>query len=224
MVGEESVLLAQRSGCAVAAGPDRVAAALALLQTGCNLLISDDGLQHLRLGRDIEIAVVDGERRHGNGRCLPAGPLREPPSRLASCDFVVANGAALEREIPMRYRQGNPISLSNPTEERPWADFVASEVHALAGIGHPARFFADLAAKGLVVHAHAYPDHHPFTERDISFGDGLPVLMTEKDAVKCARFARDNHWYVPVEIDIPVDFERRLLLRLRGELNGQEAA
>jgi tetraacyldisaccharide 4'-kinase len=223
-VGDEAVLLAQATGCAVAAGPDRVAAARSLIASGCNLIVSDDGLQHLRLSRDIEIAVLDGERRNGNGRCLPAGPLREGQGRLRSVDIVVTNGEAEGEEMAMHYQLGQPRSLRDPATEKPWHEFVASIVHAVAAIGHPARFFADLAAKGLIVQAHAFPDHHLFKERDIEFDDPYPVLMTEKDAVKCGSIGGARHWVVPLTAELPLAFDQRVLALLGEKLRGQEAA
>ena len=215
-VGDEAVLLARRAGCPVAAGPDRVAAAMALL-TGqaCDLIISDDGLQHLRLGRDVEVAVVDAERRHGNRRLLPAGPLREPVSRLRSVTLVVANGEALPGELEMRIAAWHASSLFREGVERPLESFRGGRVHAVCGIGNPDRFLRTLTDAGLEPLAHVYPDHHEFRRRQIAFGDGLPVLMTEKDAVKCRRFATEEHWYVPVRAELATEFAQRLEERLR---------
>ena len=212
MVGDEAVLLASRSGCpVVACGPRRVQAARALAELAeCDLVISDDGLQHLALDRDLEIAVVDGERRHGNGRCLPAGPLREPAGRLRSVDLVVSNGPAARGEFAMSLVPGPAVSLEDPALRRSLADFRGTRVHAVAGIGHPARFFGLLTTRGLAVEEHAFPDHHPFSAADIRFEDGLPVLMTEKDAVKCRRFAGPGHWYLPVVAELPDAFAARL--------------
>lgn len=211
-VGDEPVLLARRTGCAVAAcGPARVRAARELLaRDGCDLLLSDDGLQHLALGRDVEIAVLDGVRRHGNGRCLPAGPLREPACRLSSVDLVVANGSARRGEFPMRLVPGPAVNLARPGEQRSLASLAGAPVHAVCGIGHPQRFFDLLAGLGLDVIPHPFPDHHPFEPAQLDFGDAAPVLMTEKDAVKCRRFARPQHWYLPVTAELPDAFCTRL--------------
>jgi len=222
-VGDEAIVLARRCGCPVAVGPDRFVDAQTLLeQNGCDLIVSDDGLQHFALGRDIEIVVVDGVRRHGNRRCLPAGPLREPVSRLRSVDGVVVNGIASPGEFSMKYRMLSPRSLLDETQEQPIEHFKHREVHALAGLGNPERFFADLRALGLKVIQHPFPDHHSFAREDIEFGDGLPVLMTEKDAVKCRRFATPLHWYVPIEAGLPEVFRHRLLSLLKRKRNGQE--
>ena len=143
MVGDEPVLLAQATGCPVVADPDRLRAATSLLaHARCDVLISDDGLQHLALGRDVEIAVLDGVRRHGNGRCLPAGPLREPVSRLDSVDMVVANGGGIGAEFHMRVRAGEARNLAEATLIRSLETFKPGPVHAVCGIGSPERFFA----------------------------------------------------------------------------------
>ena len=219
LVGDEAVLLARRTGCpTVASGSRRVEAARALVRNGaCDVIVSDDGLQHLALARDVEIVVIDAERRHGNGRCLPAGPLREPLGRLASVDLLVSNGPARRGEFEMRLAPGPAVRLVDG-ERRPLAAFRGTSVHAVCGIGNPARFFAALSDHGLMVTGHAFPDHHPFSGADLAFDDEAPVLMTEKDAVKCARFAGPRHWYVPVTAELPEAFCLRLerLLPRRG--------
>jgi tetraacyldisaccharide 4'-kinase len=207
-VGDEPMLLARRSGCPVWVGPDRVAviAALRAQHPDCNVLILDDGLQHYRLARDIEIAVVDA-RGFGNGLLLPAGPLREPPSRLRSVHAVVAHD--IEKAGLQRYAGTKPLfamtlqgeeahRATDARERRSLRKFAGQRVHAVAGIGDPARFFRYLERFGVQPVAHPFPDHHPFAAEDLEFGDEDPVLMTEKDAVKCKRFARPHHWVLPV--------------------------
>ncbi|MBI5462505.1 MAG: tetraacyldisaccharide 4'-kinase [Gammaproteobacteria bacterium] len=214
LVGDEPVLLARVTGCPMVVAPDRVAAARALLaDNACDVLISDDGLQHYALGRDIEIAVVDGERRFGNGHCLPAGPLREPARRLEEVDLIVANGAAGAGEFSMQVKTGEAVNLVSG-ERRPLEQFRRQPVHAIAGIGHPARFFAALHAAGLNVETHAFPDHHAYRPEDLAFGDGT-LLMTEKDAIKCRGFAQANFWAVgtDVEVDAALGVQIRKLLR-----------
>ena len=212
MVGDEPVLLARATGCPVAADPDRLRAARTLVaHVECDVLVSDDGLQHLAMGRDVEIAVVDGTRRHGNGRCLPAGPLREPVSRLESVDMVVANGVALGGEFGMRLAASDAVSLVEASLSRPLEEFADGPVHALCGIGAPERFFNTLERAGLTLVRHRFPDHHDFRAGDIRFDDALPVLMTEKDAVKCRRFADSRHWSVPVRAELPRAFAERLM-------------
>ena len=197
------------------AGPDRVAAARSLLrESQCDLVVSDDGLQHYRLARDIEIAVLDGERRHGTGWCLPAGPLREPVSRLASVDFVVTKGCAGDGEYEMELSGRLLRKIADDSVTIDPADLPSRTVHAVAGIGNPCQFFARLRDLGLRVSPHAFPDHHPFSAQDIDFRDERPVIMTEKDAVKCRRFANGRHWYLPVDAKVDPALETDLIARL----------
>ncbi len=210
-VGDEAVVLARRTGCPVAAGPDRVAAAEALIdQYGCNVILCDDGLQHYALARDCEIVVVDGVRRHGNGRLLPAGPLREPLSRLQMADMVVTRGIAARGEFPMRYVAEALVQLVGDQRRIAVPDFPSREVHAVTGLGNPEAFFSQLRALGFQVHPHAFPDHHRFSAAQVHFDDALPVIMTEKDAVKCLHFAGPEHWYLAISAELPEVFERRL--------------
>jgi tetraacyldisaccharide 4'-kinase len=213
MVGDEAVLLSRRCTCPMAVGPNRAEAAEALLaHTDCDIIVADDGLQHYALGRDMEIAVVDGVRRFGNQHCLPAGPLREPLGRLASVDAVVTNGVPGVREYRMDLIPGALRNLQSADKKTSLQSFAGKTVHAVAGIGHPARFFHQLEAQGITVIEHAFPDHHPFTQDDIIFDDDLPVLMTEKDAVKCQEFSDERHWCVPVDAKLD---ERIIPLILR---------
>lgn len=215
IVGDEALLLVRRSGCPMVVGADRVAAAKALLaQYTVDVIIADDGLQHYRLHRDVEIAVLDGYRRLGNGWCLPAGPLREPATRLGEVDFVVVNGVAGEGEWSMRLQAGQLVSMWHD-ECQSLLDWRGRRVHAVAGIGHPQRFFDFLTAHGLSVIPHAYADHHPYRDAELDFADELPVLMTEKDAVKYAAYAGPTHWYLAVDVQLPDDFGMALLSKLR---------
>jgi tetraacyldisaccharide 4'-kinase len=199
VVGDESILLARRTGAPVAIGRDRPAASQLLVDAGCDVIVSDDGLQHYGLARDCEIVVIDGDRRFGNGRLLPAGPLRETPARLAAADAVVVNGgrALLDGALSMRLEAKSAFSLIGGAV-RPLDEFTGRSVHAIAGIGNPDRFFNMLRARGIEVIGHPLPDHAHLRKADIDFADERPVFMTEKDAVKCAGIAGPNHWYVPV--------------------------
>lgn len=205
VVGDESILLARRTGAPVAIGRDRPVASRLLVAAGCDVVVSDDGLQHYALARDCEIVVIDGERRFGNGRLLPAGPLRETPARLGAADAVVVNGGRapldsaswLDGAFSMRLEAKSASALVGGAV-KPLDEFAGLTVHAVAGIGNPQRFFNLLRARGIEVLAHPLPDHARLQSSDISFADGLPVLMTEKDAVKCAGMAGPEHWYVPV--------------------------
>ncbi len=215
-VGDEALLIKRQTGCAVVVCPLRTEAADYLLSmTDCNLIIADDGLQHYALQRDIEIAVIDGARRFGNGYCLPAGPLREPISRLQEVDFVVVNGEKSEQAHFAMTLQGDVAINLATGEQRSLASFVGVACHAIAGIGNPGRFFALLEQAGLVCSTLSFPDHYQFRSQDLLFKADAPVLMTEKDAVKCAAFATDRHWYVPVSALPEAGFPERLLIRLR---------
>jgi tetraacyldisaccharide 4'-kinase len=199
LVGDEPILLRRRTGMQVAAGRDRPAAAQLLVDAGCNVIVSDDGLQQYALARDCEIVVIDGDRRFGNGWLLPAGPLREPPARLGAADAIVVNGgrALLEGAFSMRLEAKSVVALLDGAA-KPLNGLAGTSVHAIAGIGNPERFFNMLRAHGIVVTGHPLADHARLQPKDIAFADDRPVLMTEKDAVKCATIADRRHWYVPV--------------------------
>jgi tetraacyldisaccharide 4'-kinase len=203
VVGDEATLLARRTGCPVAAGPDRVAAAVLLTRSrSLDVILSDDGLQHYRMRRAAEIAVIDGSRGLGNGLCLPAGPLREPAARLGEVDAVVVNQGSFgtARSLSAGVRIQCLRELRTGQERAPDA-FRGQSVHAVAAIGNPGRFFALLRAQGLDVEGHALPDHSRLESRDLVFGDDRPVLITEKDAVKCEAFAPANCWCVVAELE-----------------------
>lgn len=216
--GDEPVLIATRTGARVRVDRDRVAAARALVAAGCDVVVCDDGLQHYRLRRDLEIEVVDGRRRYGNGWLLPAGPLREAASRAQQCDFRVLNGGDTAEspgfgEWPMHLETTRVQPLQGG-RALPLARFSGARVHAVAGIGDPERFFATLRAQGIAVVPHAFADHHRYRRQDLQFGSDLPVLMTEKDAVKCVGFAGPRHYSVPVDACLPEAFWVALLDRL----------
>lgn len=222
LVGDEPLLIARNAACPVAVAPRRAEAAELLLGE-CDVIVADDGLQHYALARDVEIAVVDGVRRHGNGACLPAGPLREPVSRLAGVDLVVCNGGephtgeyamALHGDVAVNLADGRCLPLTE----------FSGPVHALAGIGHPARFFEHLRRAGLVLDERPLPDHHVFAQADLEFGDALPVLMTEKDAVKCTALADARHWAVPVQAHLDPAFGPRLLQLIQEKIRGRKTA
>lgn len=217
LAGDEACLIHRATSAPVAVGRNRGAAARLLLGKGdVDVIVADDGLQHYRLHRDVEICVIDGERRFGNGCLLPAGPLREPLTRLASVDFRVCNGGQPQAgEVPMRLVGDAAASLSDPAHKRPLRDFAGRRVHAVAGIGNPQRFFAQLRAAGIDIVEHAFADHHAFTVADLVFGDDALVLMTEKDAVKCAAFAQPHWWSVPVRVELPASYFDALAAKLR---------
>lgn len=223
-VGDEPLLLARRAQATVFIGKDRVAAAKAAVADKADIVICDDGLQHLTLVRNCEIVVIDGQRGFGNGCRLPRGPLRESPRRLRRVNAVVVNGdiTAPGFEIPrfvshtlftMRMRPGDARPVAGAGALRALSSFRGTGVHAVAGIGNPQRFFDTLREAGLTLYEHPLPDHHPFGAGDLNFGDNLPVLMTEKDAVKCAAFADERCWYVPVTAEF-AEAEARGLIDL----------
>jgi tetraacyldisaccharide 4'-kinase len=213
LVGDEPVLLARRTAARVVVARDRLAAARRLAPE-VDLIIADDGLQHYRLARDLEILVIDGRRRFGNGRLLPAGPLREPVSRTATVDLVVVNGGgARAGEYAMTLVPRAVVALGSGARSA-LADWRGRPVHAVAGIADPARFFATLRAAGLLPLEHPLPDHAPIAPGELCFGDGLPVLMTEKDAVKCGAFPAANLAYLEVAAEFGEMDRRDILARV----------
>lgn len=236
MVGDEPLLIYKRTGCAVAVGLNRVAACEALLKShAVDVILSDDGMQHYKLGRDLELALVDGERVFGNGQLLPVGPLREHPKRLQSVNWLLVNGGSAEHvnarlqaleEINAAELSSKPNKL-NKTPAPVFAQLEAVKLVnlatgktlllqnitelgafvAVAGIGNPARFFKTLQSTGITgFDTFSYPDHHKFTSADFRQFDSKAIVMTEKDAVKCTPFATDAMWYVPVDLKLPQTF------------------
>lgn len=219
--GDEPVMLAEMTGVPVVIDPDRPAAARHLLsEHDCDVIISDDGLQHYALVRHVEIIVLDGVRWLGNGYCLPAGPLREPIDRIHSVDFVVSNGEPVcdaktiaydtMQLVPAHFvnvKTGEVIELSERA-------VLGTHIHAVAGIGHPQRFFDLLQTLGFEGVDYAFPDHYVYSADDFVFVDGLPVIMTSKDAIKCRDFARNDWWYLAVDATLPDSFWSRVSEKL----------
>jgi tetraacyldisaccharide 4'-kinase len=236
--GDEPVLLQRRTGVPVVVDPDRVAAARRLIELGADVILCDDGLQHLRLARDFELVVIDGARGLGNGRLLPAGPLREPAERLTTVDAIVINGepkpglleqlaqlgapaprfmrmvpSALE---PVRGPEGHHSAAGAALWGQRLEDLHGVRVHAVAGIGNPERFFDLLRAFGLDIMPHAFADHHAFTARDLALPGEWPILMTEKDAVRCSQFANDRLGFVPVTAQFSPEDAQNLLVEVNA--------
>jgi tetraacyldisaccharide 4'-kinase len=234
-VGDEPLLLARRSGVPVFVGRDRVAAGLALLAAhpDCNVIISDDGLQHYRLQRTAEVLVFDG-RGAGNGCLLPVGPLREPLSRLAGVTAVVWNGGAemqaahAAQGVPQfdMQLQGRCFVALSDAQRLCDADALRGKrLYAMAGIGDPVRFFSTLTALGLEFEAHPFPDHHCYSAADLAFAQDGVLLMTEKDAVKCASITTGEAWVLPVEAEITAAAAPASLLdTILEKLNGRTPA
>ncbi len=230
VAGDEPLLLA-RTGVPIWIGRDRVGAARALLAAhpDVDVLVSDDGLQHYALGRDVEIIVVDGARGYGNGRLLPAGPLREPASRATTVDAIVITGepsaGALRSgttvpDFAMRLTGERFVNLADPTRSVDAGTFRGGRVHALAGIGNPERFFGKLREMGLSPVCHPFPDHHAYVAADIHWSDADAILMTDKDAIKCAALADARMWTLPVTAVVAPGLIERIL----EELDGRKAA
>ncbi len=200
LVGDEAILLSQRTHVPVAVGPNRKKDIERLLaKTDCNIIIADDGLQHLALKASVEIGVVDGRRRFGNGRCLPAGPLREPVTRWSKLNFRVCNGGSAQGdEWSMTLQPEGILRVASNAPSLNWQQLEGMTVHAVAGIGHPQHFFSLLSEHGVIIYPHIFKDHHKYISEDIIFNDDIPVLMTEKDAVKCRSFAIDQLHYLRV--------------------------
>jgi len=233
-VGDEPLLLARRAQATVFVSKDRVAAARQAAADGADIVLADDGLQHLRLMRDCEIVVIDGQRGFGNQCLLPRGPLREHPRRLRRVNAVVVNGAltapgfqlpklVTSTSFTMRLRPGDARPVAGAGGLRSMSSFRGTGVHAVAAIGNPQRFFDMLREAGLTLYEHPLPDHHPFKSGDLNFGDNLPVLMTEKDAVKCASFADERCWYVPVTADFEENQARALVDLVIARVNAFNA-
>lgn len=200
LFGDEPVLIANQTGIPVVVGAERAQAARLLAASGVNVIVADDGLQHYALQRDIEIAVVDGQRRHGNGQLFPAGPLRESPQRLDEVDLVLYTGQGSTDEYLVTHSLG-PVRHLLSGRYQKLSEFT--DVQAVAGIGNPEKFFAGLEQAGMSVDRHPYPDHHAFSGHDLNRLGEHPILMTEKDAVKCARFRDARVWAVEYHAQIP---------------------
>ena len=226
-VGDEAVLMAIRTGVPVYAGANRLASIEALLKAHeCDVIVSDDGLQHYKLPRDIAIAVVDGERGLGNGLCLPAGPLREKKERLEGCDFVLLNGKSnlktnLNNQSYNFMLKGDLLYSLHGNKQLNLDALGAQSVHAVTGIGHPERFYSTLEQGGLRIIKHSFPDHHDYKASDLRFADDHPIVMTEKDAVKCKHLAltepmKQHCWYLPVNAAVDDGFDQVFLKRLKN--------
>ncbi len=213
-VGDEPVLIASKTRVPMMVGPKRVLAVQKLLaEYDCNVIISDDGLQHYAMARQFEVAVIDAKRGLGNRFCLPAGPLREPKSRLATIDYLLLNGG--QGENGMRLETKPIYNITDPTIILDHSCHQNQTVHAVAGIGNPQRFFQTLANLGLDIIPHALPDHATIRPEDLDFADDYPIIMTEKDSVKCQKWCSERCFALPVEAILPSKFYDQVRLGLK---------
>lgn len=205
-VGDEPLMLFLRTDCPVYVGKNRVLAARTLLQqTHCDIVISDDGLQHYALERDIECVLIDRYRHFGNQQLLPAGPLREPIHRLSSADIVIND---------LTLMLGKVISVTDALQKKSLNEFANETVHAIAGIANPQSFFDVLRSNRCRLVEHVFPDHYAYRRRDFLFNDQMPILMTEKDAVKCREFAIPNTWYLEITVQPADTISQQLKMKL----------
>ncbi|MDP2141359.1 MAG: tetraacyldisaccharide 4'-kinase [Gammaproteobacteria bacterium] len=227
--GDEAIMISRCVSCPVLVDSNRVRAIEALRQQqSCDVIISDDGLQHYAMARALEIVLIDGERLLGNGLCLPAGPLREPASRLQEVDYIVINGDCNDAKDTL----GSTETASMHLQPTGWVNLRSGEkvalnalpvtatgnVHAIAGIGNPQRFFRTVQGLGFSPLCHPFPDHYRFTADDLRFAAGHTIVMTYKDAVKCKSFAEADCWYLAIEAELSEDFRQRLLTDIRGKV------
>ncbi len=232
-VGDEAILIGRSITCPMLVDKKRARAVAALhLNDQCDVIISDDGLQHYAMERAIEIVVIDGDRLLGNGLGLPAGPLREPAQRLQEVDYVVVNGGSGER-YPITESAGRaPMQTLMRLEPTSWVNLATGErlpvnklpnaaggkLHAIAGIGNPQRFFNTVRALGYDPLCHPFPDHYRFTAGDLRFAEGFTLVMTQKDAVKCEQFADSHCWYLAIEAQLDADFTTQIVSDVRQKI------
>ena len=224
LVGDEPVIIARNTNCPVVVAKKRAKGAKKLVEKyNCNIILCDDGMQHYSLARDIEIAVIDGQRRFGNNYCFPAGPLREPKSRIFKADLIVSKYNARTCEHKMDYTYNLLVSLNElcgPPKTIPISDLHGMTVHAIAGINNPDHFFSYLRSHKLELIIHKFPDHYSYTEDDVKFNDNFSVVMTEKDAVKCLNYSSDKHWYIPISAELSKSFVCDLDKLMEKIING----
>lgn len=218
-VGDEALVIVRRTNCPMVVGKKRVRAVAKLLaESDCNIVISDDGLQHYALARDLEIVVLDSQRGLGNGWCLPAGPMRESAAFLQAIYFKENNFCMFfaGKGYSMNFVVGDFVNVNLPQITKIASDFSDQPIHAVAGIGNPEKFFTTLQTLGLKFIKHPFPDHYVYHAKDLPFGNET-VLMTEKDAVKCEQFATDNFWFLPIRAVFNSEFERDLMTKISGK-------
>ena len=212
--GDEPALIAQNTNAIIVVAKKRAEAVKHLTNNEkVDVIISDDGLQHYAMGRDIEIAVIDGVNRFGNGFLLPAGLLREPVKRLKSVDIIINNGANLDGELNCEIKAESFVNIASE-ESQPLNYFKDKECYAVAGIGDPTKFFKLLDDLGVRSKNKAFVDHHRFVAEDFAFAENYPIIMTSKDCVKCRHFATNQMWYLSVHAELNSDFYQQLESKL----------
>ena len=212
--GDEPALIAQNTNAIIVVAKKRAEAVKHLTNNEkVDVIISDDGLQHYAMGRDIEIAVIDGVNRFGNGFLLPAGLLREPVKRLKSVDIIINNGASLDGEMNCEIKAESFVNIASE-ESQPLNYFKDKECYAVAGIGNPTKFFKLLDELGVQSKNKSFVDHHRFVAEDFAFAEDYPIIMTSKDCVKCRHFATDQMWYLSVHAELNSDFYQQLESKL----------
>ncbi|NNE36988.1 MAG: tetraacyldisaccharide 4'-kinase, partial [Gammaproteobacteria bacterium] len=221
IVGDEPVLIARRTGMPVAVSHNKYEAARQLIENAdCDILICDDGLQHYSLGRDLEIVMIDGDREFGNKWMLPAGPLREPAKSLSSVDMLVSINRPLKNMYLMEYKYSDLISLFDEARTKSIYSLNGRQVHVVTAIANPDRLYNYLKGKGVSVISHKFPDHYSYTPQDLNFKDNHPIVMTEKDAVKCMNFANEQMWYLPIQAVFDDAFYQRINTLIRENIDG----
>jgi tetraacyldisaccharide 4'-kinase len=239
-MGDEAVMIRRSVDCPMVVDPNRVRAINALLKVQhCDVILSDDGLQHYAMARDLEVVVLDGERLFGNGLRLPAGPLREGPNRLREVDYVVVNGGEREHwQSVIAAIGGTPTPYAMSVRATQWVNMntgarlglsdlpVAADgfLHAMAGIGNPQRFFNIVRELGYEPLCHPFPDHYSYAPQDLAFNPTDTVVMTQKDAVKCERFATENYWYLDIELDLEDSLSDSLIKDIQALVAKRAAA
>ena len=221
-VGDEAIMIASKLKCPVIAHPDRNLSIKYVFDKNIDFIISDDGLQHYQMDRDYEILIIDNERMYGNNLLLPAGPLREPISRVSKVNLVLKNVESEDFKTNNLFRLVGSTAINLITgDSRFLIDFTSTKIHAVAGIGNPARFFRSLKKAGLDIYEHPFEDHREYKSSDLNFDDEYEIIMTEKDMIKCKRFANPSMWFVPVEVQFDQN-EKPWLLDIEKLIKGKK--
>lgn len=225
LVGDEALLLKTKLQCPIVIGRKRSAAIQHLYRKyPCDVIVSDDGLQHYRMQRDIEIVMIDETRKFGNGCLIPAGPLRESVARLDHVDFVIHKSMTSDQNWNLHYSLKEIFNAQNPKLNFDLTDFPFKKIHAIAAIANPSFFFKQLTENNFDIIPHIFKDHYLLQKKDVLFDDDLQVIMTEKDWVKCRSFTEEHHWVVSLHVNVSPTFDQEFLTLLKEKINGREKA